>query len=104
MEFEVKPWVMRDFFLFSDTGYFNGQFYVISFHWLVCLGFFYIREFWIRGVKGIPWTGSSYWNNLHGVLENNGIVRCQCVPAVLQPCLGEQERAGSELAKPNFLP
>lgn len=30
-------------------------------------------------------------------------MRCQCGPALLQLCLGEHKRAGSELGKPNFL-
>lgn len=45
LEFEVKPWVMLDFFTFSDTGYFSAQSHIISFHWLVGLGFFCVREF-----------------------------------------------------------
>lgn len=52
----------------------------------------------------MPWTGSRYWNNLHGVLGYNLIVQCEVsVWALLQLCLGEHKRAGSELGKPNFL-
>lgn len=92
-------------FIFSDTGYFSDESYSINFDCLVGWRFFYVRGFWIRGIKGFPWTGSRYWNNLHGVLEYKGIVpvvRGHCVPALLQLCLGEQERAGSELGNPNF--